>query len=157
MGEYIELKVTGFKELGEKLKALGPKIEANGLRSTAYAGAAVVLKAAKQTAAFADRTKTLRKNMVVGQNKLRSKEHSATYSVFVKKAVYPNTKKNRSLKRVGKKLAGTPPAVYGKFLEYGTSRMRARAWLRPAFAATSDEAIEAMRVRLGKAVEDAVR
>lgn len=159
MTDIVEIKLTGFKELGERLKDLGPKVARRGLRATAYAGARVIRNKAKQTTAWQDRSGLLRKNIVVAENRGRNiPERQATYSVRVRNAKsqkYANTKLNRRLRRVGKRHKVEGTAFYGKFLEYGTSRMSARPWLRPAFDSSTTEAIEAMRVRLGEAVEDA--
>ncbi len=43
--------------------------------------------------------------------------------------------------------------LYGSFLEFGTSRMRARPWLRPTLKANQDS----IRERVGQAVTDALR
>lgn len=42
---------------------------------------------------------------------------------------------------------------YGTYLEYGTSRMRARPWLKPTFKANA----QSIRERVRKAVNDAIR
>lgn len=49
-------------------------------------------------------------------------------------------------------LFGTKLA-YGRYLEYGTSRMQARPWLRPTFQAN----LEQITQRVNKAVQDALR
>lgn len=159
MSDIIELKLTGFKELGDRLANLGPKLAARGLRATALAGALVVRDAAKQTTAWSDRTGLLRKNIIVGEKRGQGfASRQSTYSVKVRNAKaqkYTNTATNRRLRRVGKKYQVEGTAFYGRFLEYGTSRMSARPWLRPAFDQSVTQAIEAMRARLGQAVEDA--
>lgn len=158
---YMEINITGLKELGEKLNELGPKIARRGLRVSAYAGAAVVRDAARQTSAFVDRTGTLRRNIVVAENRLLSiAGKQSTYSVIVrkgKKLKYANTSVNRRLRRVGKKYTQDSPVFYGRFLEFGTSKMIAHSWLRPAFWAKQDEVVEAIRARLSEAVADAIR
>lgn len=159
MTDIIELKLTGFKELADRLNSMGPKIARKGLRATAYAGASVIRNAARQTTAWVDRSGLLRKNIVVAENRGRNiPDRQATYSVRVRNAKaqkYTNTALNRRLRRVGKRYTVEGPAYYGKFLEFGTSKMAARPWLRPAFDQNTAAAIEAMRLRLGKAVEDA--
>lgn len=43
--------------------------------------------------------------------------------------------------------------IYGKYLEFGTSRMKARPWLRPTFKANAD----AITARVAQAVREALR
>ena len=43
--------------------------------------------------------------------------------------------------------------AYGRYLEFGTSRMQARPWLRPTFKANIDQITD----RVNKAVRDALR
>lgn len=156
----VTIKLTGFKELADKLKALGPKVAKNGLRAASFAGAAVIRDAAKRTTAFQDKTGTLRASMIAAKRR-GSDEMTATYRVTVRKAkktVYVNNARNRLLKRVGKRRqTGITAAQYGKFLEYGTSKMSARPFLRPAFFDNTDRAIEAIKARLAKAIEAAAK
>lgn len=42
---------------------------------------------------------------------------------------------------------------YARFLEYGTSRMRARFWLRSAFASRRDEAVRVVQAELLQGIE----
>lgn len=154
MASVITIELRGFKELGDKLHALGPRIERKGLRATSYAGAKVIRDAIRETHAFRDRSGNLRANMVTARR--RSPPKTATYRVTVRWARYRSTKANRLKGKAGKFLENNP-ALYGKFLEFGTSKMRAHPFLRPAFLQRSDEALEAMRVRLAQAIEDAAR
>ena len=47
-------------------------------------------------------------------------------------------------------------AFYGKFLEFGTSRQPARPWMRPAYDAEIQAAIDDISAQLGKEVNEAV-
>lgn len=42
----------------------------------------------------------------------------------------------------------TDAGFYGRFHEYGTSKMAAKPYMRPAFEAVKDEAVKAMRKEL---------
>lgn len=154
MSNPIEFKLTGFKELADKLHALGPAIERKGLNGAAYLAADVVRKAVKETTAFHSRSGTLKANVIVA--KRRAKPGTATYRITVRWARYRNNKANRLKGRAGKFLERNP-ALYGAFIEFGTSKMKARPYLRPAFLSNVDTAIEVMRVRLAQAIEDAVK
>jgi HK97 gp10 family phage protein len=141
----VEIKLTGFDELERKLREFGPKVELSGLRSANYAGAKVIVEAAKRTSAWQDRTGQLRKHIRAFRR--TSKRYTVTHSVglsgiFMK---YGNTSENRRKRRVGKRYAVEGPYFYGRFLEFGTSKMQARPWLRPAFLANVDNAIDAIK------------
>jgi HK97 gp10 family phage protein len=75
-----------------------------------------------------------------------------------KRQKYANTAFNRRRRRVGKTyLADTRNSMVARFLEFGTSKMSARPFMRPALERSVDKVIEAVRARLAKAVEDAAK
>lgn len=49
------------------------------------------------------------------------------------------------------------PAVYGRFLEYGTSKMPARPWMRPAFASKASEAIRTIEREMVAGIDRIVK
>jgi HK97 gp10 family phage protein len=49
------------------------------------------------------------------------------------------------------------PAIYGRFLEYGTSKMSPKPWLRPAFAAKASEAIRTVETELVRGIDRVLR
>ena len=53
---------------------------------------------------------------------------------------YANTKANVRSGKAGGTYLAESPQFYGRFLEYGTSKMSAKKWLRPAFEAKRDQA-----------------
>lgn len=152
----LEIQLKGFDELEAKLRALGPKIATNGLRSANRAGAVVFRDAAKAQviANGSFRTGTLHDNIIV-YAKRESKDHRPVHAVGIKGKYkrYKNTRLNRRLGIARQKYRVLGDAYYGRFVELGTSRMAAKPFLRPAFAANIDRAIEAVRVRLEKIVE----
>jgi len=154
MSEFVTIKISGFKELADKLHSLGPKDERQGLRKAALTAAAIIKKAAKESTAFKDVTGELRANIIAAYR--RSPPHWATYRITVRWTRYRVSRGNR-LKGIAGKVREHNPAMYGKFLEFGTSKMHARPFLRPAFVNNTNEAIEAMRIPLGDAIEDAAR
>jgi HK97 gp10 family phage protein len=155
MAKTITIKVEGLQELERRLKAFGPKIVRNGLRTSAYAGAKVMMNAVKETAPV--RTGELRAN--IRAFKRRGQPNEARYSVGVRGLTrkFGNTPQNRRLRRVGKKYRVDGPGFYARFVEFGTSKMAARPFMRPAFLANTDRAIAAVKARLERAVELAAK
>lgn len=155
MADSFLIKVNGLSELDRRLREFGPKIQRNGLRAANYVGAKVFLEAVKRTAPV--RTGTLKANIVTFRR--RGPQNQAKHSVGVKnaRAKFGDTRTNRRLRRVGKTYYIHGPAFYARFLEFGSSKMRAQPFLRPAFVANVNQAIEAVRLRLAKAVELAAK
>ena len=73
-----------------------------------------------------------------------------------KRQKYANTAQNRRLRRVGKTFQqDTRNSKVARFLEFGTAKMSARPFVKPAFERNVSAAIDAIKDRLAKAVEDA--
>jgi len=151
----ITFKVEGLQELERRLLEFGPKVARNGLRAANFAGAKVFREAAKQSAPV--RTGLLKAN--ISAFKRQSPQNVAKHSVGVRgvRKKFANTAENRRKRRVGKKYQADGPAFYGRFLEFGTSNMSARPFLRPAFQNNIGNAIDAVKARLAKAIELAAR
>lgn len=151
----LTLKVVGLTELERRLREFGPKVAANGLRSSTLAGAKIFLNAVRDTAPH--RTGILRASLVTKRR--RTAPHEARYSIVSKgvKLTFGDTRLNRRLRRVGKKYQADGPGFYGKFLEFGTSKMAARPFMRPAFNNNTDAAIDAVANGLRKAIDRAAK
>lgn len=141
--------LTGFKELADALRSLGPKVARNGLRRAVSAGAAVIRDDARQRAPVA--TGEMRRDIMIKRERdaRGGDTFGAKYSVFVRSG-----KKSRL---AGKGRNVQKDSYYWKFVEFGTSKMAARPFLRPAFASKRDAAVDAMGQKLGEAIEVAVK
>lgn len=155
MPSYLQL--TGFKELEKQFLELGPKLEKKGLRSANYAGAKVVVEAAKRTAAFHDRTGALRAS--IWAYKRRTPSNEVKHAIALKGLASKIKRERRRLRKAGFTLAKLPagPAIYGRFIEFGTSKMSARPFLRPAFLANVDNVINTIRSGLQSAIEKGIK
>jgi HK97 gp10 family phage protein len=153
----VEIKLTGFKELEKQLRELGPKVAKNGLRSSNYAGAKVVVDVAKQTTAFHDGPDgELRKS--IWAYRRRTPDYIAMHSVALKGITKKAAKVRREFMKANPGAPKLPagPYTYGRFIELGTSKMKARPFLRPAFLQSVGNVIETIRGGLNKAILRAV-
>jgi HK97 gp10 family phage protein len=106
-----DLELTGVDEILNKLNQMGTNI--SRLESKALKNAAEpVLEDAKATNAFNDRSGNLRKGLKISN--VKNKEGVKYILVGIDKG--DNSK-----------------IFYGKFLEFGTSKMPARPFLQPAY------------------------
>jgi HK97 gp10 family phage protein len=157
MASSMDVSLDGFKELEAQLKAFGPKLELSGLRSANYQGAKVIVASAKATSAWQDRAGALRG--AIRAFRRSSGRFIVTHAVGVTGIYqkYPNTAENRRKRRVGKRFRTDGPGFYGRFLEFGTSRMQAHPWLRPAFLAKYEQAIDAIGYGMVTAIDRITR
>jgi len=153
--KVVEIRLVGFKEALDRLKEFGPNVTKNGLRSSTFAGAKVIRDEVKATAPV--RTGLLRESVSTFRRK--TPEYQARYSIGFRHllARYANTRENRRKNRVGKRYRLANPAFYAHFLEFGTSKMRAHPFMRPAALRASDRALAAMGANLAKAIDRAAR
>lgn len=143
--EWGTVEVKGLKELNEALRQLPERVARNTLRGATAAGAAVIRKEARlrapiYTGDLSDKhppAGTLRKS--VYQKQIRE------LSSLVKQTFYVGV---RTGKRLKDKTGRTLDAYYWRFVEFGTVKMSARPFLRPAFEAKKLEAIEAIKAYL---------
>ena len=121
-------EVHGLKELNQALKKFPVNVERRMLRSIAGAGGQVVVKAAKQ-------------NVPVASGDL-------------KKGIIRRSKKGAKIpSRVVVSVGASTEVFYGMFLEFGTVKMPATPWLRPALDDNIIEIVAAMKKRAGKRIE----
>lgn len=134
--------VEGLRELDAKLKALAdPKINSQVLRAGAVAGMRKVLARAKATVPVGTVAHKTYKGRIVAPG-------FASRSLRVKGTV------SRDKTRAYALLGVRPEAFYAvQFIELGTAKMPARPWLRPAFEASQDVAVAALRDAMVKRLE----
>lgn len=123
------IRIDGLRELRAKLLTLPAKIRDRELRGATGAAAAVIKDAAIANAPL--RTGRLILNIIAARR--HPEKHDEEWAITVR--------------HKGK---GWRQAFYWKFLEFGTEKMAARPFLRPAFEGNVGRAIEAFRARLAK-------
>jgi len=135
----IQVKIEGLDELKKALDQLPKELHKGPLRSAVSAGAKVVQERARTLAP--EDTGTLKRAIY----RTRSREGSSA----VQEMAIVGIRYGRRFRKRGL------DAWYWRFLEFGTSKMQAQPFLRPAFDSTIQQQIEAIKVRLAKAIERA--
>ena len=155
MSVTVTVKVDGLAQLQKALLQLPIGLRGKPLNSAVLAGARVIQAKAKDNARQIRRTGTLEKNIVVARSRKGTRLGRSEYAVLVKrvKNAYANTRKNRRLNRVGKKYYTYGDAFYWRFIEFGTKNMERRPLLRNAFEAEKQRALEVIKERFAKAIE----
>ena len=69
------------------------------------------------------------------------------------KKQYVQNRRNTASGKAGKSYLVDSPQFYGRFLEYGTAKMKARPWLRPAFDSKREQAVRVFEADLIARVE----
>lgn len=144
MAGRSSLSVTGSQEAMDWLDAM--KDTATGestLRKAAAAGARVLMTEVRAEAPKDTGQLTLGVGMKYSPDRSRTGV-IATYEVFVT-GDYPN-------KANGKR--GMRKADVARWLEYGTSKMRPRPFIRPAFAAKKAAAADAVTDSIKESIEN---
>ncbi len=136
----IEIKVEGLAEMRRALLELPVELQKGPLRAAVSAGAKVVQDKARELAP--EDTGTLKRAIY----RTRSKEGSSA----VQEMAIVGARSGKRLRRRGL------DAYYWRFLEFGTSKMAARPFLRPAFDTTMSQQVEAIAQKLKAGIERAV-
>lgn len=136
------VQVHGLRELREALtRKIPAEMQGKVLQEALSAGARPIVQAAKTLAP--SRTGRLRK---------------AIFSFRDKSGSTPTRQVRAIRPRMGKRFQkGNRDAFYWRFVEFGTAKMAAHPFMRPAFQARAGDALKAIRERLAKAIEKAAR
>lgn len=134
-----ELRVTGLDDVIAKLNALPREVvsKRGGPVKLALAKGARLLRDAARAQVPVD-TGLARESIIAKRAKMYG-GNGERYIVTLRKLPrkYANTRRNVRGGKVGKFYEVDGPAYYAKFLEYGTTKMPARPFLRPALAANA--------------------
>lgn len=154
------VQVVGLNELLTKLKTLPAELASKRggpVRAALFQAAKVVRDEARQDAPR--RTGSLAANIVAKRNP-HPEAHRANeeYGIMVSsiKRKYADTARNRRKGRVGKSYRVAGPAYYWRFLEFGTRKMTARPFLRPAFDRTKSHALDVFTRALASGIDKLV-
>ena len=139
------VRVAGLDGVLERLQALPAAVGAKGggpARAALAKGARVFRD---QAIANAPRDTGLLQESIVARRDSKPQMVGASEAYFVgvrrKARRYANTKRNRGKGRAGKTYFVDGTAFYWLFLEFGSEKMAARPFLRPAFESRKEDAL----------------
>jgi len=152
-----QVTVNGLDALGEALKNLPDNIAKKYLRQATFAAANVIKEDAIARAPV--RSGELQDHIAVF--KRSSDADTAHYAIGVRGIKKLSSKQRRTAAML-RKIAGVErldisgQLFYWRFLEFGTSKMAARPFMRPAFEAQKTTAIDVFRDTLAASVAEAI-
>lgn len=148
--------IAGLKELQQALKDLPDRIAKNVLRGSVNAGASVLKKEAQARAPMYT-GEVSQGHPPPGTLKRAVYQKSIQeLSGLTKQTFFVGVRKGKKYQKQGKKGNLSQDAFYAKFVEFGTSKMSARPFMRPAFEAKKNEAVEAIKAYLQKRIPEEV-
>ena len=149
MAEVVSVKVTGLAELQKNLEQIPPKIAKGVLRRGLAAGARVFQNEMKIRAARA--TGFLIEHIAI-RVRARGDDLQGIALVGPTKSDYPRRNAERGGK--GRTISA---ATVARFLEFGTSKMKARPFIRQSFETKKNAALDAFVDAAKAAFEAATR
>jgi HK97 gp10 family phage protein len=141
MANNQHIQLVGVKELQRSMNALAPELMKSAERAVLRAGAAPILKAAKQNAQSSRDSGLLYKSLGVNVKKVRG---------ITDARIGPRTGMRQAVSRDGKPPRIANPANYSHLVEYGTSHSAAKPFIRPAVDSASPKVVDAMAQGLDK-------
>ena len=140
----ISLDMLGLGELEADLQRLSRALANKAVRDAVMAGAKLARDKTRQSAPV--RSGKLKKNIVVTRPRQQDTSGAAVAGVSVKR---PAGKKRQSPKPES-------APYYWRFLEFGTSQMNAKPFLRPAWDNNLPQIEDAVRSKLAQAIDQAL-
>jgi len=134
--------LIGFAEMAKRLRDLGPKVGRKHLRAATSKGAAVIKKKARELAPVD--TGEMRKDIQQKREKTAG-DHIASFSVY--------TRSGKRSRLSGKARNVDKDSFYWKFQEFGTAKMPAQPFMRPAFESEKENAVDEIGAELDKRIQ----
>lgn len=141
------IQMQGLAQLTARFNALSSAAKGKAVRAAGRAGCNEIKKQIVKTApydAVSQDNTHIRKNVVVGRSRSRSGYGREVFTVGIKLG-----KKTLANGKVVKTEGDT---WYWKLVEFGTSKMPAQPFMRPAAAAAATAALAAFEKKFGEAI-----
>jgi HK97 gp10 family phage protein len=156
------MHVQGMAQLSAMLKGLPDKLAKKHLRAAVGAGAALVRNDAKARAPVSSGGKpkgaspsgTLKKSIIMKSIPEKSRGEQQTFYVVARRG---KKLQKVSRRRKGGTVTVNLDAYYWRFIEFGTKFITAHPFMRPAFEAQKNAAVEAIAARLKSGLEQSVQ
>lgn len=148
-GPFIQMQ--GLAAFTARFDAVSAAAQGKAIRAARRAGYSEIKKQIVKTASYDSVSKDnthSRKNVVIGRSRSRSRSRSG-YGREVFTVGIKLSKKNLAN---GKTVETEGDIWYWKLIEFGTSKMPAQPFMRPAAAAAATAALAAFEKRLGEAI-----
>jgi HK97 gp10 family phage protein len=159
MGASASLKFSGGAELVAKLKGLSEGVQKRQARLSLAAGAEPIRKQAQANASALGLRKTgaLIKNIARKHEKQTQPGYNEI-AIGVRHGQRSDVKrrlraKGASAETIAAKAREADDPFYWRFAEFGTSKQRATPFIRPAFEAKKQDALDALAARLKRGIE----
>jgi HK97 gp10 family phage protein len=152
------VKLTGIEEMKRQLNQLSDKIKKTVLNGAVFAGAKALQSEVVAHAPM--RTGNLRNNIITYRDRQPQRIGATVhYSVLVRKIKIARKVKRllRRAAKAGVELTFADNPFYWKFLEYGTSKMAARPFFRPAIQVVQPQLIKIVGDKLKAGIDRAAK
>jgi HK97 gp10 family phage protein len=136
--------VSGLKELSAALRELPLRIARNALRGSVAAAAAVIRTEARQRAPVSAGPNLPGDPLPGTLKRAIYQKHIAEKSGALMQTFYVGVRQGKKYRHLGKYGDRSQDAYYWRFVEFGTAKMAAHPFLRPAFEAKKQEALDAL-------------
>jgi len=153
MARVETVRIEGLAQLDRALRELPERIANRGLRASVYAGAKVIRdearvqapKAAQSLGSKQPPPGTLKRSVIM--------KHIQELSGGGRQTFYVLVRHGKKFRNQGKRGNLSQDAWYWRFVEFGTRKMAARPFLRPALESRRHEAVDAIKQRLTQRIE----
>lgn len=150
----MSISVKFSSDVEGALSRLGEAMGERALRAAAFEGADIIRDEVVQRAPVL--TGLLKSDVLVKRLEEKSDGNQRqTYLITVRTGSrkYTNNRRNKQKNRAGKSYQ-VAAAFYWRFIEFGTSKMPAQPFMRPAFDATKQAARAAIKAKLAEKLRE---
>jgi HK97 gp10 family phage protein len=152
----VTMKITGAKEIADALRKLPEKMDRKVLEDGLLTGARLIRDDAKARAPLLQvpDARRVRGALRKAIQAIRARPEGFAAQVVVKVRRLTGRQIANFKRKTGKGSAANPNDVfYASFIEFGTSKMAARPYLRPAFQSMKEKAVAAAIARFRERIQ----